>query len=506
MSLALPLLLVRRLAQSEFGSYKQAFLVIGSAISILPLGFGLSTYYFLPREDNPSTRNQVIFNVILFNLVVGLLAFLFLLVRPDLFSYLFHDTRLAGAEVLVGAVILFWVFSSFLETIAVANQEAKLATIFILGTQLSKAIFLLMAAVFVGTVYSLIVAALIHSVLQTVILITYLSLRFRGFWFSFSWSMLRKQMSYAIPYGATALLFAIQSDLHNYFVANRFNSATFAIYSIGCLQVPFVGILTESFASGMIPRISVLQKEGNGREIVRLMARVMRQLAAVLFPVYAFLMVCGREFIRWLFTDAYDKSWPIFAVNLTLIPFWVIMLDPIIRAYAEQRYFLVRLRLVLLVVLTAGLWFAVQKFGPLGVIVVVVSVTLLEHLIVTYRSAKLIGVQKSDVSLLHDVGKLAVATLLAATVGVVTRAFLSGFRPFHVLMITGVVFVLFYVGTVLLLKVPTSTELQLLRKKVSGFERLLFWRGNTRRFSPIPATVAAGDGRHQTTPPEFKTP
>ena len=475
-SLALPLFLVRRLNQAEFGSYKQAFLVIGTAVAILPMGFGLSTFYFLPREENQSTKNQIVFNVLLFNFVIGALALLVLWTRSDLFSRLFHDSKLVGLETLIGTVILFWIFSSFLETIAVANQEARVATIFILGSQISKATLLLTAAILVGTVYSLIVAALIHAILQTVVLLGYLNVRFHRFWFSFNLRMLWRQLSYAIPYSATFLLFAAQNDLHNYVVANRFDAATFAIYSIGCLQLPLVGILSESFSSVMIPRLSVLQKENNKREIVLLMTRVMRKLAVFYFPLYAFLMVCGKEFIRWIFTDAYIKSWPIFAVNLTLIPFWVIMLDPIVRAYAEQRYFLVRLRLILFVVLIAGLWFAVQSFGPLGAVVVVVSVTLLEHLIVTYRSAKIIGVVKNDIRLLTDVGKLALATLIATVAAATTRPFFVSFKPFYVLAIIGTLFLVVYVASAWFLKVPTSDELQLLRRKFWELERRFFWR------------------------------
>jgi hypothetical protein len=41
-SFALPLLLVRRLSQHEFGVYKQLFLVVGTAVITLPLGFGMS--------------------------------------------------------------------------------------------------------------------------------------------------------------------------------------------------------------------------------------------------------------------------------------------------------------------------------------------------------------------------------------------------------------------------------------------------------------------------------
>ena len=46
---ALPLILVRELSQTEFGLYKQVFLLINTAITILPLGFAMSAFYFLPR-------------------------------------------------------------------------------------------------------------------------------------------------------------------------------------------------------------------------------------------------------------------------------------------------------------------------------------------------------------------------------------------------------------------------------------------------------------------------
>jgi len=38
---ALPLILVRSLSQTEFGLYKQVFLLLNTAITILPLGFAI---------------------------------------------------------------------------------------------------------------------------------------------------------------------------------------------------------------------------------------------------------------------------------------------------------------------------------------------------------------------------------------------------------------------------------------------------------------------------------
>ena len=63
-AIALPLLLVRRLSQQDLGLYKQAFFVVTTAMNLLPLGFALSAFYFLPRE--PARQPAVIANILAF--------------------------------------------------------------------------------------------------------------------------------------------------------------------------------------------------------------------------------------------------------------------------------------------------------------------------------------------------------------------------------------------------------------------------------------------------------
>ncbi len=49
-SFLLPLLIVRFLTQDKVGVYRQAFQVITNAVTILPLGFSMSAYYFWVAE------------------------------------------------------------------------------------------------------------------------------------------------------------------------------------------------------------------------------------------------------------------------------------------------------------------------------------------------------------------------------------------------------------------------------------------------------------------------
>lgn len=471
----LPPLLVRRLTQTEYGLFKQIFLVVGTAVTLLPLGFGMSAYYFLPREDE-RRRAQVVFNILVFSATVGALGGLALVLFPGLLGHVFNDATLVEYGPLVGVVVFFWVVSSFLETVAVANEETRVSTALIICAQLTRMLFMLGALLTFGTLRALVLASLLQGVLQTVLLLGYLRSRFPGFWRGFDWEMMRTQIAYAMPLGFAGLLYTVQTDLHNYFVSHRFSAAEFAIYSVGCLELPLVALLRESINSVMIPRVSLLQKEGETREIILLTARVMRKLAAFFFPVYAFFIVAGRDFIAFLFTPAYLSSWPIFALNLTILPFCIIALDPVMRAYSEHRYFLLKMRVVTFFVLVAGLWVGVARFGLLGAVGAVVLVSVLERLALLVKFGSVLGVSRLDLPLFRDVVKIAAASVAAAAVAATVRAFLPGVKPFFVLAACGAAFGAAYLGAILLLKVVREEEFDMVRDRAARFQRRVYWK------------------------------
>src|SRR5213078_2616590 len=75
----LPLMLVRRLGQTEFGLYKQAVLVVVTAHGLLPLSYRMRAYYFLPRERE--RRGAIVFYIMLYPLLTGSLALIVFLTR-----------------------------------------------------------------------------------------------------------------------------------------------------------------------------------------------------------------------------------------------------------------------------------------------------------------------------------------------------------------------------------------------------------------------------------------
>ena len=59
-----------------------------------------------------------------------------------------------------------------------------------------------------------------------------------------------------MPLALAGLVEIVQASFHQYFVAYRTDPATFAIYAVGCLQIPLVEVATASVLNVMMVRMS----------------------------------------------------------------------------------------------------------------------------------------------------------------------------------------------------------------------------------------------------------
>ncbi|HEX8068934.1 MAG TPA: oligosaccharide flippase family protein [Pyrinomonadaceae bacterium] len=472
-SFALPLLLVRRLSREDLGVYRQVFLLVTTAINVLPIGFHMSAFYFLPRERE--RQGQIVLHITLVFALLAGAASLALYLRPALLVSIFGSGELVPLAPLVALLLFLWVGTSHLEYMALANQEVRVATLLIVALQVTRAVLMLSAALAFGTVRALLWAAIAQGVLQAAALVVYMQMRFRAFGRGVDFALLRRQLSYALPLGLAGLLAAVQLDAHNYFVSHFYGAAAFAVYSTGCFNLPLIHILSDSVGAVMIPRVNVLQKEGRAREIVELTAAMLRKLALVYFACYALLLVVAREFVLVLFTAKYLASLPVFVVNLTMILVYLLSnaYDPVMRAYAEHRFFLLRLRAVLLGALLAALWLWTGRLGLVGVITLVVCCNFAERVATLWKAARVVGFRARDVALLKDVGKLALAATAAGVAAAFLRAaVVAALPPFFVLVLCGSVFTLVYALAVVALRVVRPEERAAVTRRLARLPRL----------------------------------
>src|SRR5260370_13230009 len=121
---------------------------------MVALGFGMSAFYCLPWE--PEKQGRTVLNILIFNLVAGGLVCLALMVRPSIVQLIFGGPEMVTYAAGLGLLILFWTAASSFDTIAIACQDMKAASVIIIFIQLTRPPFVLAAGVFLGSVHALV--------------------------------------------------------------------------------------------------------------------------------------------------------------------------------------------------------------------------------------------------------------------------------------------------------------------------------------------------------------
>ncbi len=484
LSFALPLVLVRTMSQSEYGLYKQAFQILLSALGLLNLQVAVSVFYFMARE--PGKKLQVSLNVMLFYGMVGALVCLVFFIWPGWVTLIFQSSDLVPHIPLLGLVILFWLVSTNLEGVPIAAGDVRLASVLIVVSQLTKAIIMIIAALLFGSLTSILGAALIQGAVQTVFIAYYIRRRFGRFLTAIDWPLFKAQIGNALPFGIGGIVAIVQNDMHNYFVSHYFDPASFAIYAVGCFQVPLVGMLSTSFASAVNPDLARHKEAGDHQAIIRLWVEVMHKLALFSVPAFALLLVMRHEFITVLFTETYAASVPIFAINLCTVLVWITIPLHLLRLFDRLRYFRLKLYLALIPVTWGALYAGLLKGGLIGVAMAAVCVLILDTGITLLMIGRELGMTRRDLRLLRSQLRIGAAAVVAALLTLVVILALAAYTPLTRLMVGTAVFGLVYLIAIIVVGAVTREEQAQLRKIASKYhDKWIARKGPSASGEPI---------------------
>jgi O-antigen/teichoic acid export membrane protein len=467
LNIALPVLLVRLLPQTEYGVYKQAFLFAGTVTGMASFGMGMSAFYFIPRF--PQDGGKIALNIVVYNFIAGWIPLLGLVLYPHLLQQLFRSSALVPLAPLLGLLVLFTLTSSLVQQIPAAMQDVRWSTIFIVGTQLSRVVVLGATALMFGSVKSLIVITTLHQFASVMVLFWYLHDKFPRFWLHFDWTFFKEQLAYALPYGSIGLLWVVQQDVDNYFVSATSGPRDYAVYAVGWLDVPFISLFLDSVVWVLIVRISKLQQEGRKEEIRSLTAAASNQLAAIQFPLFTMLLVCGHDLIVLLYTRAYEKSADIFLVTIFLLPIGVLLLDPILRAYKATSNFMLSVRIGTFVTLCCALLPVIHRYGMMGAAVTAVGARITEHLILGWKVARTLDARMKDLVLYRGLFKVLGVVTTAGVVAYFVRNLINPNMLLLRIAAGGICVAAMYLPAIFIFRLPGYHYLT--KKQVTAFVR-----------------------------------
>ena len=386
-SFFIPLILVRVFHQADFGAYKHLFLVFSTFSLVTQIGLAESLFYFLPSARERA--GSYVANTTLCLALLGVAAALLLWAGAPAIASWMNNPALEPLLPWLGIFLMLSLASESLEVVLIASRRyVWAAASYGLSDLLRSAMFIL-PALLTGRLKSVLVGGVIFAAVRVLAALFYFVREFRQE-LRLALAPLLSQLAYALPFGGAVVIEVLQGNLHQYVVSARFDAATFAIYAVGCLQIPFVDLVAGPAGNVMMVRMSEKRAEGDLRSVAGLWHQTTLRLAMIFFPMTVLVLILARDLIVSLFTSAYAASVPIFMAWSLSVLFPVFQTDGVLRVFARTRFLLVMNALRLLVILGSIFWF-LSTFGLLGAVLVTLFGMLVAKVFSLAKVSRLLG-------------------------------------------------------------------------------------------------------------------
>jgi O-antigen/teichoic acid export membrane protein len=213
---AIPIVLARIFDQTEFGSYKQIFLIFGTVFGIAQVGMAESLYYFLPSETRRS--GGFVFNTLAVLGIFGMISLGALWLWRQEVAELLNNAGLASFIPLVGFYLLFMLMAVVLEIIMTVRRQHLIASCTYAASDLIRAMFYIAPVLIFSSLRALMLGAVAFAMIRFAATLVYVR-RELGDSLRPDSASLRQQLVYAVPFGLAGLIEVLQTNLHLYVVS-----------------------------------------------------------------------------------------------------------------------------------------------------------------------------------------------------------------------------------------------------------------------------------------------
>ena len=405
---AIGIILARIFTPAVFGTYKQFFLVYGTLYGLAQLGMAESLYYFVPRH--PARTGRYVCNALVTLAFAGIGCLAALSIYRTQIAASLTNAPLAEYMVLLGLFLTFMLMSTVLEIVLVSRKRHFTAAVTYAGSDIGRTLLFIVPALAFASLHAVFVGGTIFAAVRLVVMTAALWRKY-GSEFRVDLSLWRDQLAYALPFALAVGIEVIQINYHQYVVASRFDAATFAIYAIGCMQIPLVDLIVTSTVNVLM--VKMAEESSDGHMAVSLWHETVCRLAFLIVPLAVFLLVIAHELIVGLFTETYAASVPIFMIwALTILPS-IFAVDAVLRVYAQTRFLLVMnlMRLAFVAVLIG--WF-LSTFGLVGAVLVTLISTAAVKALGVIRLARLLHVPVAEALPWASLGGITIRAVVAA--------------------------------------------------------------------------------------------
>ncbi|MDP2671609.1 MAG: oligosaccharide flippase family protein [bacterium] len=385
--------LARLLSRTDFGTYKQVFLVYQIFTPIFTVGIPAGLFYFLPRIRDLELKKQFISRSISLLIFTAILLTVFIFVSAFWAPRVMHNPKLMIPLMIFSVYAFATVVEQFFQPLLIMYNKLNLLLIYpIVRSTLFFIPTVTLAFLFGGNLQIIFLALSLVSLIFPFFGIIYTK-RMVALEkiLSFDLSNYKEQLAYGIPLGVTSIIGLIAWEFDKLVVSINFPPELYAVYVVGATEIPFVSLIRSSVNQVVLPEMAKAYSEGNTKRLVEVWHNSIRKISLIILPVFVIAMIFSHEIITLLYSEKFASSVPYFRIYLLLLLIRVASYGIVLQAIGKTRenlkgsivFFVINAILNPVLVFTLGL------AGPAVATVISTFINVFYYVIVIKRYVKI---------------------------------------------------------------------------------------------------------------------
>jgi O-antigen/teichoic acid export membrane protein len=334
------MILSRTLSSFDYGTYQQVWLFYGLMLPLFTLGLPGSVLYFIPRAQ-PDRRKTVAFQTLFLLALVGFFFSLATFISAPWVANQFNNADLTRYLRIFSLYPLFSLPPKLVNLLMIAEDRPLLSAGLSVLATITTTLFLTWPSFFGLSLAYCFHSANLGALLFLIGTLLFVNRFYRGQRLLWNASLLRRQVAYSVPLGLASVLGVASKQLNKVVVSSSFSPDIYAVYANGAFEIPFIGILTGSLMTVLIPEfVKRLEQGDSAPSVWRLWNEATTKTALLLFPIAGVLFVFAYELMAVMFSPKYLDSAVVFRIYLALAVLRITQYGALLQAMGRTRLIL----------------------------------------------------------------------------------------------------------------------------------------------------------------------
>lgn len=462
------IVLVRFLSAGDYGTYRQSFLIVNTISMILMFSLPASMLFFMPKLDNPHRKGFVVQTIIILA-SLGALGSAISYFMTDFISAKFSNPDMRLIMPYFSFYILFFLSFQFSTAMFIGLDKFKLSANIQIVSQILNLALIVGAVMMGASVFTLLKLVFASVAIQSVCMILISLYQFKGVKLSWNTGLLKQQFAYALPLGCAGIIYYLGKEIDKYCLAMFFNPAVYALYVVGCLDIPFLAEISNSIGSVLVPKMAGMYHSGEKNELIALWRETIRKSALLFMPVFTLFFVLAQALIVTLYTRDYIEAVKVFQIYLFVHLMRILNSNFIIQATGKTQIILFTTILYLISnTILNIISIKVFKLGIIGPALATIVTFYISNAVSLAAALFYMRCSLKDVFPAKDLLKILVCCLITYFITKTTVSFIDSF--FNKGLLGGIVFCAVFALCARIFKILTRDDYEIVFGKI--FSRL----------------------------------